>query len=223
MKSGWLFFSLLLLSPSFLMAGDSAFVLVQVHGLTERSASFNKGHFLEKQLISNLKKDLKKMPVRFFTVEDSAASPVFNFSLVLNVLELNIDEPIINQVLKTISNEINANNYRDEAEDLKKQHAVVSADITILEKTVTAFLRITVSTIQLPQVSTLSENVFTDSYKWENKSATYTGSFQALGYKEVELVRNKEKPVPEPQAVFETLIKQWANKYSAKIAGSLQH
>jgi hypothetical protein len=80
----------------------------------------------------------------------------------------------------------------------------------------------TVSTTHLPEANTIWEEIFTESFKWENNTATYTGSHQALGYKELELVRNKVKPIPTPETIYESLIKHWTDKSSAKIANSLK-
>ena len=203
-------------------ASDSTYVLVQARGLNGRDSAFNKGHMLEKQLILELKKQLRKKPVSFLLSEDITEGHPYNYSIVLNVLELHIDEPVINQLMKTFSQEVIANNYRDEAEDIRKVHAIVSADLSITERSVSGFIRLTVSTTQLPAASTVWEEVFTESYKWENNTATFTGSQQALGYKELELVRNKVKPLPSPETVYEALVKHWTDKSSAKIANSLK-
>lgn len=203
-------------------ASDSTYVLVQARGLNGRDSVFNKGHMLEKQLILELKKQLKKKPVSFLLPEDISDGHSYNYSIVLNVLELHIDEPVINQLMKNFSQEVIANNYRDEAEDIRKVHAIVSADLTITERLVSGFIRLTVSTTQLPATSTVWEEIFTESFKWENNTATYSGSQQALGYKELELVRNKVKPIPTPEMVYEALVKHWTDKSSAKIANSLK-
>lgn len=204
------------------LASDSTYVLVQVRGLYGNDSALNKGHLLERQLILELKKQLKKKPVSFLLQEDLSAGQSYNYSIVLNVLELHIDEPVINQLMKTFSQEVIANNYRDEAEDIRKVHAIVSADLSITERTVTGFIRMTVSTTRLSDASTIWEELSTESFKWENKTATYTGSQQALGYKELELVRNKVKPLPTPETIYESLVKHWTDKSSSKIAGSLK-
>lgn len=203
-------------------ANDSTYVLIQSRGLYGNDSVLNKGHMLEKQLIIELKKQLKKKPVVFLLPEDIVEGQTYTYSVVLNVLELHIDEPVINQMMKTLSQEVIANNYRDEAEDIRKVHAIVSADLSITERSVTGFIRMTVSTTRLPEASTTWEEVFTESFKWQNNTATYTGSQQALGYKELELVRNKVKPTPTPETIYESLVKHWTDKSSAKIANSLK-
>lgn len=204
------------------VASDSTYVLVQVRGLYGHDSALNKGHMLERQMILELRKQLKKRPVSFLLPEDLVDGRSYTYSIVLNVLELHIDEPVINQLMKTLSQEVIANNYRDEAEDIRKVHAIVSADLSITERSVTGFIRMTVSTTRLPEASTLWEEMFTESFRWENNTATYTGSHQALGYKELELVRNKVKPVPPPDSIYESLVKHLTDKSSSKIAGSLK-
>lgn len=202
---------------------DTLRVLVRIKGMELVSEEWNHGEYLQHQFVAALKKDFKKRPVEFRFQQDTIRSieKDIQFVIDLNIVELRVNEPVVGQQTTPVSRQVTTNNYSDEAEDLHKQHTTVYADLTMTEKSVTALVRILVSTTRMPEVITTWNDLLVESYKWENKSATYTGSFQALGSKDIELVRSKAKPVPTAGQVYKEMIREIFVKNSRKLVDNL--
>jgi len=211
-------------SGTVLFAADTSYVLLRVRGTEQVPATLDKGHYFQQQLITALQHEWRKKPMVIVSSEDSEQVAKRQFALVIeiNFLEVHINDPIINQQNKSLSRDVHANTYKDEAEDLRKQDANVSAEMIITEKAVTALIRVSASTVKLPDAVVNWSEIIAETYMWENKSATYTGSFQALGIKDVELVRSKSRPVPKQEEVYKGVVKQCINTISGKIPNPLQ-
>lgn len=207
-----------------LFAADTSYVLLRVRGTEQVPANMDKGNYFQQQLIAALQHEWRKKPITIVSSEDSEQVAKRQFALVIeiNFLEVHINDPIINQQNKSLSRDVHANTYKDEAEDLRKQDANVSAEMIITEKSVTALMRVSASTVKLPDAVVNWSEIIAETYFWENKSATYTGSYQALGIKDVELVRSKPRPVPRQEEVYKGVVKQCINTISGKIPSPLQ-
>jgi len=221
-----LYFSLVLLqliSGKPVMAADSSYILLRIKGTEWIPPALDNGHYLQQQLLTTLQNEWKKKPVLIILSSDSSRvqSTQFNFIIEITILELHVNEPIILQQTLPVSRDVTTNTYKDESEDLKKAHTTVYADLTITEKSMTALLRMGIHTTKLPEVVSLWSEIAAESFNWENKSATYTGSNQALGSKEIILTRTKPKPTPKDTDVYRTLVRECINKYSRQIANSI--
>ncbi len=203
--------------------GDTLYVLIRIKGMELVSGDWNHGDYLQHQLVAALKKDFRKRPAEFIFQTDNA-QPIpgqSNYILDLTILELHVNEPVINQQNRSVSRDVTTNTYSDEAEDVRKQHTTVYADMVVYEKSVNAIVRIAVSATRLPELQSGWNEVLAESYKWENKSATYTGNFQAMGSKDIELVRSKARPVPSSDQVYKDMIREIFVKNSRKIVNNL--
>ena len=185
---------------------------------------WNKSHFLEQQIAASIKKTHNKIPVRLINVTDTnSLGPIsYNYELDIDILELRINEPVELQQNRSLSRDVNTNNYSDEAEDLRKSHTTVYADFTQYEKSINALFRVAISTNHLPDMNSTLNEVVAESFTWESKYATYSGNFLALGTKEAQLSKTKPKPVPSTEQIFKDLCRQIFNKSSKKIADSFQ-
>jgi len=212
-----------MITATSVIASDTNFVLLKIRGMELVPEVWDKGAYLQHQIISTMQHEWKRKSFVIITSDDTARyrSIKPKFAIEINILELHINDPVINQQNKMVSRDVTTNNYRDEAEDQRKEHAAVNADMTILEKSQTGILRISVATVNVPEAVTYWSELLVESYNWENKSATYTGSFQALGSKEVLLVRSKERPVPKPEDIYRDMVRQCINKSSSRIANSI--
>ncbi len=202
---------------------DTSYILLRVRGLELIPEGLDKGHFFQQQLLMLLQRELRNKTSLIIASDDSekVAAVQFNFAIDINILELHLNDPIINEVNNVLSRDVHSNTYKDEAEDLRKEEARVTAEITITEKLVTGILRINAATLKLPEMSTNWNDLFVESYNWENKSATYTGSLQALGIKEKQLVKTRPKPVPKQETIYRELVLQCIKKASLKIISSM--
>ena len=221
---GLLFFLLILCYGDVVFANDTSYILLRIKGIEQVSENWNTNHFFQRQMHDAIQHEVRKKEFVVVLAEDSPevrTSRQFAFVIEINILEVLVNEPIIYQQNSSLSRDITTNTYKDETEDLRKEHATVTADVTITEKSVSGILRIRVATFKLPDVSVVWGDLLVESYKWENKSATYTGSYQALSLKELELIKTKSKPVPKPENVYRDLVHQCINKSSKKIASSL--
>lgn len=207
-----------------LHAADTSYFLLRVRGTEQVPATLDKDHYFQQQLIAALQHEWRKKPIIIVSSEDSEQVAKKQFALVIevNFLEIYINDPIINQQNKSLSRDVHANTYKDETEDLRKQDANVSAEMIITEKSVTALMRVSASTVKLPDAVVNWSEIVAETYLWENKSATYKGSFQALGIKDIELVRSKSRPVPKQEEIYKEVVKQCVNTISGKIPNSLQ-
>lgn len=202
---------------------DTLHVLVRIKGMDLITEEWNKGEYLQHQFVAAMKKDLKKHPFEFRFQTDTAHSipPEIQYVIDLNIIELRINEPVVGQQNRPVSRDVTTNTYSDEAEDLRKQHTTLYADLTVTEKSVNALIRINASVTMMPEVTTKWSDLLVESYKWENKSATYTGSFQALGSKDIELVRSKAKPLPTSEQIYKEMIREIFVKNSRKLSDNL--
>lgn len=215
---------MLVVSGTILHAADTSYVLLRVRGAEQVPANLDKGYYFQQQLITAFQHEWRKKPIIIVSSEDSEQVAKKQFALVIeiNFIEVQINDPIINQQNKSLSRDVHANTYKDEAEDMRKQDANVSAEMIITEKSVTALMRVSASTVKLPDAVVNWSEIIAETYLWENKSATYTGSFQALGIKDIELVRSKARPVPKKEEVYKGIVKQCVNTISGKIPNTLQ-
>ena len=204
-------------------AADTSYIVLRVRGLELVPQGLDKGHFFQQQLMSLLQRELRNKSALIISSDDSekVAAVQFNFAIEINILELHLNDPIINELNSVLSRDVHSNTYKDEAEDLRKEEARVTAEITITEKLVTGILRINAATLKLPEMSTNWNDVFVESYNWENKSATYTGSLQALGIKEKQLIKARALPVPKQELIYRELVQQFVKKASGKIINSM--
>ncbi len=221
-----LYFSFVLLqliSVKTVLAADSSYILLRIKGTEWVPPTLDNGHYLQQQILTTLQSEWKKKPVLIILSNDSlrVQSIQFNFIIEVTILELHVNEPVILQQNLPVSRDVTTNTYKDESEDLKKEHTTVYADLIITEKTMTALLRMGIHTTKLPEAVTLWSEIAAESFNWENKSATYTGSNQALGSKEIILTRTKPKPAPKETDVYRMLVRQCINKYSRQIANSI--
>lgn len=219
----FLLFFAQLLSVSTALAGDTSYVLLRIHGNDQIAASWDKGNYLEHQFITALQRELRKKELLVLPWADSqrVSSPNLVYIIEINILEAQVNEPITNQRNNFLSRNVHTNTYKDETEDLHKVEATVTAEMIVTEKQVTAILRMRIAVIKLPEAVTSWSELVVESYKWENKSATYTGSVQALTNKELELIRAKPKPIPRQDEVYKEIVKQCVIKSTAKIAAAL--
>lgn len=203
---------------------DTSYVLLRLQGTHADFKQWDKGEYLLHQLQTLLRKELHQKNLLLISETDTLQATLHPMQAIIyiNILELTIQEPVLNQMSRSVSREITANNYSDETEDLRKQHAMVYADLVISEKSVSSLLRVSVSVIQMPEATTRWNELFAESFAWENRSATYTGSFEALGSKDIQLVRAKARPVPPSVDIYKTLIHQWLDKATRKLVQALQ-
>jgi hypothetical protein len=208
----------------FCQTNDTIYVLLKLRGMDLVNEAWNKNHFVEQQIVSAVRKTSKKAPVRIISVEDTAqlGNLPYAYQIDLHILELRVNEPVVLQQNKSLSREVNTNNYSDEAEDLRKSHTTVYADFTQFEKTMDGLLRISISSTRVQDFTNIWTDVLVETFKWESQYGTYTGNFLALGTKEVQLSRTKPKPVPTQEQVFKDLIRQVLNKSSKNITDSFQ-
>ncbi len=212
-------------SGTILFASDTSYVLLRIRGTDQVPANLDKGHYFQQQLITALQHEWRRKSMVIVSSEDSeqVAKRQFAFVIEINILEIHVNDPIINQQNKSLSRDVHANTYKDEAEDLRKQEATVSAEMIITEKSVTAIMRLSASTVKLPDAFINWSELIAETYFWENKSATYTGSFQALSTKDIELARSKPRPVPKQEDVYKGVVNQCVNNISGKIANTLRY
>jgi hypothetical protein len=220
------YFSILLIQLFFLnnvLAGDTSFVLLRIRGIELIPTELDNGHYLKQQLVTSLQNEWKGKTVILISSDDSlqVASKQINYTIEVNIIELHVNEPIISQQTRSVSRDVTTNTYKDEAEDLRKEHTTVYADLTVTEKSVNALLRLSIYTTKFPETFALWNEVVDGSFNWENKSATYSGSYQALGSKEIVLVKTKPKPAPKEIEVYKDVVRQCINKSSRKIAQSI--
>lgn len=208
--------------PAYSQSNDTIYVLLKLRGMDLVNETWNKNHYIEQQVSSSIRKSNKKAPVSIIPVDDTAhlEKRTYAYLVDLNIMELRVNEPVVLQQNKSLSRDVNTNNYSDEAEDLRKSHTTVYADFTQFEKTMDGFLRVSISSTRLHDFISTWTDVFAESFKWESQYGTYTGNFLALGSKEVQLSRTKPKPVPTQEQVFKDLIRQVVNKSSKNIADS---
>jgi len=217
------FVLLQLISGKPVIAADSSYILLRIKGKEWVPPVLDNGHFLQQQILTTLQNEFKKKPVLIILSDDSlqAQSTRFNFIIEVTILELHVNEPVILQQNLSVSRDVTTNTYKDESEDLKKEHTTVYADMIITEKSMSALLRMGIHTTKLPEVVTLWSEIVAESFNWENKSATYTGNYQALGSKEIVLARTKPKPTPKETEVYKAMVRQCINKSSRQIANSI--
>ena len=221
-----LFFSFVLLqliSNKTVIASDTSYVLLRIQGTDLVPPELDNGHYLKQQFLTTLHSEWKKKAVVIILSDDSLRvnSTRFNFVIEVKILELHVNAPVILQQNLSVSRDVTTNTYKDESEDLKKEHTTVYADMTITEKSMTALLRLGIYITKIPGAVTVWSEIVAESFNWENKSATYTGNFQALGSKEIILARTKPKPTPKETEVYRTLVRQCINKTSRQIASSI--
>lgn len=217
------FVLLQLISGKTVKASDTSYILLRVRGTEIIPQSLDKSHYLQQQLLITFQNEWKRKEVIVILSDDSlrVASTHFNFAIDINVVEVHVNPSIINQQTRTVSRDVTTNTYKDESEDIRKEHATLYADLTVTEKTMTALLRLSVSTIKLPETIPIWNELIAESFNWENKSATYTGNFQALGSKEIVLTRAKPRPAPAETDVYREMVRQCIDKSSRKIANSI--
>ncbi len=220
------YFSILLIQLFFLnnvLAVDTSFVLLRIRGIELIPTELDNGHYLKQQLVTSLQNEWKGKTVILISSDDSlqVASKQINYTIEVNIIELHVNEPIISQQTRSVSRDVTTNTYKDEAEDLRKEHTTVYADLTVTEKSMNALLRLSIYTTKFPETFALWNEVVDGSFNWENKSAAYSGSYQALGSKEIVLVKTKPKPAPKEIEVYKDVVRQCINKSSRKIAQSI--
>ena len=219
-------FSLILIQFIFnkpVIAADTSYVLLRIQGTELIPPEIDNGHYLKQQLLTTLHSEWKRKAVVIILSEDSLRvnSTRFDFIIEVKIIELHVNSPIILQQNLSVSRDVTTNTYKDESEDLKKEHTTVYADMTITEKSMTALLRMGIYTTKLPEVVTVWGDIVAESFNWENKSATYTGNYQALGSKEIILTKTKPKSTPKEIEVYRTVVRQCINKISSQIANSI--
>lgn len=202
---------------------DTVQILVRIKGLEQIPAQWNHDRFLQQQFASILRKDIRKKEAHIVFADDSAEviRQSFQFILEMNVLELRVNDPVINQQNRPVSRDVTTNTYSDETEDSRKQHTTVYADLTVYEKSISGMFRFTIATIRMPEVITSWNDIIVETYQWENSYGTYTGSFQALSSKDISLVKSKPRNMPAADQVFKDMVRAAFNKSSKKIADSL--
>ena len=221
-----LYFSILLIQLFFVnksIAGDSIYILLRIQGAELVPPELDNGNYLKQQLLIALHNEWKRKEVVIILSEDSLRvhSTQFNFVIELKILELHVNPPIVNQQTNSVSRDVTTNTYKDETEDLRKEHTTVYADLTVTEKFMTALLRIAIYTSKLPESVALWSEMVDGSFNWQNKSATYSGSYQALSSKDIFLVKTKPRPAPAEIEVYKDVVRQCINKSSRKIAQSI--
>ena len=226
MKKRLLYFSILLFQLFFfnnVLAGDTSYVLLRIRGIELIPPELDNGHYLKLQLMTTLQNEWRKKAVVLIPSDDSSQvnSRQINFTVEVSIVELHVNEPIISQQTRSVSRDVTSNTYKDEAEDLRKEHTTVYADLTVTEKSMNALLRLSIYTTKFPEAISLWSEIVDGSFTWENKSATYSGSYQALGSKEIVLVKTKPKPAPKEIEVYKDVVRQCINKSSRKIAQSI--
>ena len=205
------------------IAADTSYVLLRIQGTELIPPELDNGNYLKQQLLTTLHSEWKRRAVVIILSEDSLRvnSTRFNFVIEVKILELHVNAPVILQLNLSVSRDVTTNTYKDESEDLKKEHTTVYADMIITEKSMTALIRMGIYTTKLPEVVTVWSDIFAESFDWENKSATYTGNYQALGSKEIVLTKTQPKPTPKELEVYRTVVRQCINKTSRQIANSI--
>lgn len=221
-----LYLSILLIQLFFVnksIAGDTTYILLRIQGTELVPPEIDNGSYLKQQLLTALHNEWKRREVVIILSDDSLRvhSTQFNFVIELKILELHVNPPVVNQQTNTVSRDVTTNTYKDETEDLRKEHTTVYADLTVTEKSMNALLRMGIYTSKLPEAVALWSEIVDGSFNWQNKSATYTGSYQALGSKEILLVKTKPRPSPAETEVYKDVIRQCISKSSRKIAQSI--